>query len=158
MTACVKTNYLPLYAFCLFILMTWMSACAPVRPPAPQLPPRPPAPVPERPAPAPPIPEPPAPAPLPPEPPRQTASLHLTDQGRILIERKSYDDAIRILERAIALNPHNGENYYYMAQAWLGKGSARQADEFNRLAEMYLDPAQWQQHIEEQRRAIEGGQ
>ncbi|MBM4310728.1 MAG: tetratricopeptide repeat protein [Deltaproteobacteria bacterium] len=156
MTACVETNRVPLYALCILIFLVCMSACAPVRIPAPSLPPSAPAPVPERPAPPAPLPEP-TPVPVP-EPPRHTASLQLTDQGRILVEHKSFDDAIRVLERAIALNPRNGENYYYMAEAWLGKGSARQAGEFNRLAGMYLVGSHWEQRIEQQRRAIEGSE
>lgn len=156
MTDCVKANHVPLSGICIFILLICVTACAPVRTPPPSYPPMPPAPVPERPVPPAPLPEPP-PVPVP-EPPRHTASLQLTDQGRILVERKSFDDAIRVLERAIALNPRNGENYYYMAEAWLGKGSARQAGEFNRLADMYLDGSHWEQRIEQQRQLIEGGE
>ena len=156
MNASVKSNHVPLYAACILILLVCMSACAPVRTLPPSLPPSAPAPVPELPVPPAPLPEPP-PVPVP-EPPRHTASLQLTDQGRILVERKSFDDAIRVLERAIALNPRNGENYYYMAEALLGKGNAQQAGEFNRLAGMYLDGSHWEQSIEQQRRAIEGSE
>jgi len=152
MTACAKTGRRLLAGICI-ALLAFLSACAPVRTPAP-LPPAPPAPLPVPPAPPAPLPEP-VPPPVPPAPPRRTASLQLTDQGRILIERGSFDDAIRILERAIALNPHNGENYYYMAEAWLAKGSPAQAGEFNRLAGMYLDRALWSQRVEDQRREIE---
>ncbi len=158
MSAYAEIRQILMYGM-IVILLAGVCACAPRRAGPPALPPAPQAPAPPRPMPTtPPAPIPQAPAPQAPAPPRQTASLQLSDQGRILIERKNYDDAIRILERAIALNPHNGENYYYMAEAWLGKGSAAQAGEFNRLAGMYLDSSLWGQRIEHQRRTIEGAQ
>ena len=48
------------------------------------------------------------------------------------------DNAIRVLEQAITLNPDNGQNYYYLAEAWLMKIDARRAEEFNRMAESLL--------------------
>jgi tetratricopeptide (TPR) repeat protein len=86
--------------------------------------------------------------------PRSLASLQLTGQGRMLLEQRRYDDAIRMLERAIALQPMNGENYYYLAEAWLAKNRLQQAEEFNRLAEMYLESSRWAERVLEQRRAI----
>jgi len=86
--------------------------------------------------------------------PRQEASLQLSNQGRILLEKQRYDDAIRILERAISLYPQNGTSYFYMAEAWLAKGSFKQAGEFNRLAEMYLEADTWSSKILKQRSAI----
>ena len=70
--------------------------------------------------------------------PRVLASLQLTEQGRVLLERGYPDDAMTMLERSINLNPTNGQNYYYMAEAWLLKGNTAQAEEFNCLAETYL--------------------
>lgn len=70
--------------------------------------------------------------------PRLAASLQLTDQGRRLIEAHKPDNAIRVLEQAVSLYPTNGRNYYYLAEAWLMKGSANQAREFNNLAEIHL--------------------
>ena len=70
--------------------------------------------------------------------PRATASLQLTDQGRRLLEDKQPDKAIRVLEQAVSLHPSNGQNYYYLAEAWLMKGFADQAKEFNQLAEIHL--------------------
>ena len=35
----------------------------------------------------------------------------------------------------LTLNPSAGENYYYLAEAWLMKIDARRAGEFNRMAE-----------------------
>ena len=70
--------------------------------------------------------------------PRVMASLQLTDQGRRLLEDRKPDKAIRVLEQAVSLHPTNGQNYYYLAEAWLMKGSAAQAREFNQLAEIHF--------------------
>jgi predicted Zn-dependent protease len=86
--------------------------------------------------------------------PRALASLQLTEQGRMLLERGEPDDAIRVLERAVGLNPTNGENFYVLAEAWLMKGDATQAEEFNRLAGLYLKGNDWDVKIREQRERI----
>ena len=70
--------------------------------------------------------------------PRVLASLKLTDQGRRLVEAGQADKAIRVLEQSISLNPVNGQNYYYLAEAWLMKGFAAEARQFNDLAESHL--------------------
>jgi predicted Zn-dependent protease len=70
--------------------------------------------------------------------PRVVAALQLTDQGRRLLEDRKPDRAIRALEQAVSLDPTNGQNYYYLSEAWLMKGSAAQAKEFNHLAEIHL--------------------
>jgi hypothetical protein len=70
--------------------------------------------------------------------PRALASLNLTEQGRRHIEAGEPDSAIRVLEQAISLNPANGQNYYYLSEAWLKKGFAAKAGQFNRLAESHL--------------------
>jgi tetratricopeptide (TPR) repeat protein len=76
--------------------------------------------------------------------PRAAASLQLTDQGRRLIEDRQPDKAIRLLEQAVSLNPTNGQNYYYLSEAWLMKGAAAQAKEFNQLAEIHLkEDSEW---------------
>ncbi|MGD9349905.1 MAG: tetratricopeptide repeat protein [Desulfobacterales bacterium] len=78
------------------------------------------------------------------ESPQALASLQLTDQGRRLVEDKQPDKAIRVLEQAVSLHPTNGRNYYYLAEAWLMKGFADQAKEFNQLAEIHLkEDHQW---------------
>jgi tetratricopeptide (TPR) repeat protein len=78
----------------------------------------------------------------PPEPaepnPRVLASLKLTDQGRRHVDAGEADRAIRVLEQAISLNPNNGQNYYYLSEAWLIKGFAAEARQFNGLAESHL--------------------
>jgi predicted Zn-dependent protease len=87
--------------------------------------------------------------------PRALASLRLTDQGRMLLNNGRPDDAIRMLERAVSLNPNNGQNYYYLAEAWLSKGNASQAKGFNHLADIYLEGnAQWMDKVMEQRERI----
>lgn len=87
--------------------------------------------------------------------PRTLASLELTQQGRLLLESGRPDDAISTLERAVSISPTNGQNYYYLSEAWLLKGNIVQAEEFNRLAGMYLegDP-EWTVRVIEQREWI----
>ncbi len=143
MIACIKTTHLSVILICILALMT---GCAPLR--SPTVPP-----MPKQPAPTLPLPE--QPAPPAPVDPRHKASLQLTEQGRILLQQKRYDDAIRTLEQSISLYPQNGESYYYMAEAWIAKGSFRQAAEFNRLAQMYLDNPRWSSRVNEQNYAIE---
>ena len=87
--------------------------------------------------------------------PRILASLKLTDQGRQLIEAGQADSAIRVLEQAISLNPGNGQNYYYLSEAWLMKGFAAEARQFNRLAESHLAGAkEWQNLVSRQAERI----
>lgn len=70
--------------------------------------------------------------------------MELTRQGRALIDQNRYDAAIRVLERAINIHPQNGQNYFYLAEAWLKKGNLPQAEEFHSLAVMYLrNDAKW---------------
>jgi len=83
--------------------------------------------------------------------PRAVASLRLTEQARVLLESGKVDDAITTLERAMNVNPSNGQNYYYLAEAWLKKGNSAQAREFNRLAAMYLkDEPGWMIRVQDQ--------
>jgi tetratricopeptide (TPR) repeat protein len=70
--------------------------------------------------------------------PRAVAALQLTDQGRRFLEESQPDKAIHALEQAVSLDPTSGQNYYYLSEAWLMKGSAAQAKEFNNLAEIHL--------------------
>ena len=70
--------------------------------------------------------------------PRVLASLKLTDQGRRYVDAGDADRAIRVLEQAISLNSNNGQNYYYLSEAWLLKGFAAEARQFNGLAESHL--------------------
>jgi len=70
--------------------------------------------------------------------PREKASLQLTEEGRQLLAEDKPDQAIRLLEQAISLNPDNGRCYYYLAEAWLQKGNPSEARQFNSLANNYL--------------------
>ncbi len=89
--------------------------------------------------------------------PRAQASLRLTDQGRMFLEDGKTGDAIRMLERAINLDPGNGLNYYYLSEAWLFRGNFKQAEEFNGLARIYLENSQeWMVRVREQGGRIEG--
>ena len=87
--------------------------------------------------------------------PRALASLQLTEQGRQFLENGDPDDAIRMLEQALNLDPANGQNYYYLSEAWLMKGNVSQAAEFNRLAAIYLeDDDKWLYQVIQQRERI----
>ncbi len=70
--------------------------------------------------------------------PREKASLQLTEEGRQLLAENKPDNAIRLLEQAISLNPDNGRCYYYLAEAWLQKGNSSEARQLNSLANNYL--------------------
>jgi tetratricopeptide (TPR) repeat protein len=88
--------------------------------------------------------------------PRARASLQLTQQGKTFLAQGKPDDAISVLERAVGLDPNNGQNYYYLAEAWIAKNNRVQAEEFNRLAGIYLeDNYLWMQRVAEQRRRID---
>ena len=88
--------------------------------------------------------------------PRSRASLQLTEQGRVLLEEGKPSDAIRMLERAINLDPANGLNYYYLSEAWLFKGKFEQAEEFNGLAGIYLkESPEWMVRVMEQEERIQ---
>ncbi len=87
--------------------------------------------------------------------PQKLASLQLTEQGRILLERGKPDPAISILERAVSIDPANGENYFYLAEAWIKKKNFKQAREFNRLAGIYLKgDYHWKIRVMKQREKI----
>ena len=83
--------------------------------------------------------------------PRLQASLKLTEQGRLNLKAGKPDNAIRVLEQAISLNPANGQNYYYLAEAWLMKKNLTEAREFNSLAKLHLkDDTAWLEKVTRQ--------
>lgn len=87
--------------------------------------------------------------------PREDASTQLTQEARQLLQAGNYDNAIRLLEQAVGLNPDNGQSYYYLAQAWLKKGKFSEAKEFNGLAQIYLkDDKEWLIRVENQANQI----
>jgi tetratricopeptide (TPR) repeat protein len=88
--------------------------------------------------------------------PRARASMQLTEQGRAFLEEGRPDDAISVLERAVGLDPTNGQNYYYLADAWLLKKNLHQAEEFNRLAGIYLEGHYiWMRRVRKQKALID---
>ena len=77
-------------------------------------------------------------------------------KGRQHLTQGEPDAAIRILERSVALDSSNGQNYYYLAEAWLMKKNARHAREFNRLAGIrFRQDAVWQTRISRQKDRID---
>jgi len=87
---------------------------------------------------------------------RAEASLQLTEEGRELLQARRPDDAIRVLEQSVGLDPTNGQSYYYLAEAWLMKGNLAQAEEFNRQARLYLkDSVKGARRVAEQKAWIE---
>lgn len=84
------------------------------------------------------------------------AAAAMVRQGRQYLTRGEPDAAIRILERSVALDSSSGQNYYYLAEAWLMKKNARQAREFNRLAGSHLaQDVAWETRISRQRNRID---
>ena len=117
-------------------------------------------PPPPEPVPAPEVPAPRSTVPSPAQPgksaPRVVASLKLTEQARLLIESKRPDEAISILEKAMNIDANNGQNYYYLAEAWIIKGNKAQAVEFNRMAGLYLKSDEaWKLKVQQQKGRIE---
>lgn len=87
--------------------------------------------------------------------PMALAALNFSEQGQAYLKNKKPDEAIRVLERAVNLNPKNGEHYYYLAEAWLMKGNWVQAKEFNHLAEIYMKTDQeWIARVQSQKERI----
>lgn len=87
---------------------------------------------------------------------RILAARDLNVKAANLLEKSKPDAAIDLLERAIAIDPSNGETYYYLSRAWLLKGDKEQAYEFNRLAEIYMeDDENWHQQVLEQKALIQ---
>jgi len=79
------------------------------------------------------------------------AAEALVEQGRQFLAQGAPDAAIRVLERSVALDSNSGQNYYYLAEAWLVKQNAHQAREFNRLADMHLGrDLDWKNRIDRQ--------
>ncbi|MFZ5564382.1 MAG: tetratricopeptide repeat protein [Thermodesulfobacteriota bacterium] len=87
---------------------------------------------------------------------RTLASHSLTREGFRLLEQKDYDGAIRVLERAVGINPGDGPAYFYLAEAWMGRKNFKLASQFNGLAALYLrnDPA-WSRRAGLQKERIE---
>ena len=86
---------------------------------------------------------------------RETASLELVRQAERHLLAHDPHHAIRTLEKALQLNPVEGQNYYLMAEAWIQLKQPKQALEYHRLAAMYLPPlAVWQEKMRLQEEKI----
>lgn len=87
---------------------------------------------------------------------RIAAAHSLIREGYQLLQNKDYDGAIRVLERAVGINPNDGPGYFYLAEAWLAKKDFDLAARFNGLATLYLrsDPA-WSRQARIQQLRIE---
>ena len=84
------------------------------------------------------------------------AAAAMVRQGRQHLTRGEPDAAIRNLERSVDLDSDSGQNYYYLAEAWLMKKNARQAREFNRQAGLHLaQDAAWKTRISRQKDRID---
>ncbi len=90
---------------------------------------------------------------------RARAAHSLVREGYELLVGNSFDGAIRVLERAVGINPADGQGYFYLAAAWLGKGNFDLAARFNDLAGMYLrDDKTWSRQVGRQKERIQKGQ
>ena len=88
-------------------------------------------------------------------PPREQAAMELTRRGWEHLKKGQPNEAIRLLEKALNLNPTGGQTCYYLSEAWLMSGDSNQAENFNRLAELYLsDDTHWVHRIIRQRDRI----
>lgn len=87
---------------------------------------------------------------------RTIASHNLTSQGYELLEKGDIDGALRLLERAVGINPSDGPGYYYLAEAWLAKDNLPLSARFNKLAAIYLrkDRA-WAMRAKDQKNRID---
>jgi cytochrome c-type biogenesis protein CcmH/NrfG len=89
--------------------------------------------------------------------PRALAALSLVEQARGFLERRRPEEAIRLLERSLGVDPGNPQSAFYLAEAWIMKGDRKQAAAFHRLAAIHLagDP-RWSARLRDQRRRLEG--
>ncbi len=87
--------------------------------------------------------------------PRAMASLQMTEQGRELLERKKVDDAIRVLERAVSLNPGYGQNLLIPCRGVSPKRNTSVRPKNLTLWQgHYLEGNNWMLKVEEQKKRI----
>jgi len=90
---------------------------------------------------------------------RAAASHNLTSQGYKRLQKGDTDGALRLLERAVGINPSDGPAYYYLAEAWLAKGNLPMAARFNKLAATYLgNERNWAVRAKDQTKRINSKQ
>jgi len=68
--------------------------------------------------------------------PARAASLRITEQQRVELERGHIDDAIRELAHAISIDPSNSYAYFYLGRAYIARKDYGQAQTFFRRAEI----------------------
>jgi tetratricopeptide repeat protein len=68
--------------------------------------------------------------------PARAASLRITEQQRVELERGHTDDAIRELAHAISIDPSNSYAYFYLGRAYIARRDYGQAQTFFRRAEI----------------------
>ena len=70
--------------------------------------------------------------------PARAASLRITEQQRVELERGHTDDAIRELAHAISIDPSNSYAYFYLGRAYVARKDYAQAQTFFKRAEIGL--------------------
>lgn len=70
--------------------------------------------------------------------PARAASLRITEEERVELERGHTDDAIRELAHAISIDPSNSYAYFYLGRAYVARRDYRQAQTFFKRAEIGL--------------------
>ena len=68
--------------------------------------------------------------------PARAASLRITEQERVELDRGHTDDAIRELAHAISIDPSNSYAYFYLGRAYIARRSYAQAETFFKRAEI----------------------
>ncbi len=70
--------------------------------------------------------------------PARAASLRITEQERVELDRGHVDDAIRELAHAISIDPSNSYAYFYLGRAYVARRDYGQAQTFFKRAEIGL--------------------
>jgi len=70
--------------------------------------------------------------------PARAASLRITEQERVELDRGHTDDAIRELAHAISIDPSNSYAYFYLGRAYVSRRDYGQAETFFRRAQIGL--------------------
>ena len=70
--------------------------------------------------------------------PARAASLRITEQQRIELEKGHTDDAVRELEHAVSIDPSNSYAYFYLGRAYVARKGYAQALTFFKRAEIGL--------------------
>jgi hypothetical protein len=70
--------------------------------------------------------------------PARAASLRITEQQRLELQKGHTDDAIRELEHAVSIDPSNSYAYFYLGRAYVARKGYAQALTFFKRAEIGL--------------------